>query len=228
MPSIRPKHPLRLPPLLPLALPLLLLLTLPSIVPLTGCAPMAVMGTAMGARVVHDRRSPQTLLDDEIIETRAMVLFFQHQDIARRSRIRASSFNHRVLLTGQADDPAVARRFAELISALPNVREVYNEVEIGPRIGLTQQATDAGISARANIAIGGGRGLEDFDMTRVKIITENGVVFLMGLVSPEEGDLTADVVRRLPGVQRVVKVFEYIDPAPHWGPHEGDRMRGTA
>jgi len=206
MPSIRPDP--------VLLLMLMLMLMLPAMLPLGGCAPMAVMGTAMGARVVHDRRPAQTVLDDEVIETRAMILFFQHQDIAGRSRIRASSFNHRVLLTGQADDPAVARRFAELISALPKVREVYNEVEIGPRAGLTQQATDAGISARANVAIGGGRGLEGFDMTRVKIITENGVVFLMGLVTPEEGDLTADVVRRLPGVNRVVKVFEYIDPPP--------------
>ena len=179
---------------------------------LGGCAPAVVVGTAYGATVVHERRSPQTILDDEWIELQGKKLYYENRDIDKQSRMTITSYNYVALLTGQADNAEVSQRYAQMISQLPKVRKVYNEVSIGPRISLAQESTDALITSRAKIAIGGGRGIEDFDATRIKVVTEDGVVYLMGLVTPEEADVTADVVRRLPGVERVVKMFEYVQP----------------
>jgi osmotically-inducible protein OsmY len=179
---------------------------------LQGCAPAAVMGAAYGASVIHERRSASTVLDDEMIEIKAKHLFFQTPEVEQASRISITSYNYWVLLTGQADNAEVSRRFAELVSRIPKVAKVYNEVQVGPRISLAQESEDALITSRAKVAIGGGMGIKGFDATRVKIVTENGVVYLMGLVTREEADATTEVVRRLPGVVRVVKMFEYIEP----------------
>jgi osmotically-inducible protein OsmY len=179
---------------------------------LQGCAPAAVVGTAYGASVVHERRSAATVLDDEVIELKAKHLYLQNPAIDQASRISVTSYNYAVLLTGQADSAEVSREFAQLVSRLPKVRKVYNEVQVGPRISLMQESEDALITSRAKIAIGGGRGIKDFDATRVKIVTEDGVVYMMGLVTREEAETATDIVRRLPGVTRVVRMFEYIGP----------------
>ncbi|MFW5723874.1 MAG: BON domain-containing protein [Halochromatium sp.] len=199
-----------LPPL-PKTLRVALLASVIGLVPvLQGCAPAAVVGTAYGASVIHERRPASTVLDDEVIELQAKQRFFQHREIRRASRISIISYNYRVLLTGQADNAEVRKRFADIVSRLPKVEQVYNEVRIGPAISLAQRSQDALITSRAKIAIGGGRGIKDFDATRVKVVTEDGVVYLMGLVTREEAETTTELVRRLPGVERVVKMFEFI------------------
>jgi osmotically-inducible protein OsmY len=194
-------------------MPALLALALALVPLLQGCAPAAVVGTAYGASVIHERRSASTVLDDEMIELKAKHRFLQNAEIRRASRISITSYNYRVLLTGQADSAEIRSRFAESVSRLPKVEQVHNEVQIGPSISLAQRSQDALITSRAKIAIGGGRGIEDFDATRVKVVTEDGVVYLMGLVTRKEADTTTEVVRRLPGVERVVKMFEYIHAA---------------
>ncbi|MEA1048562.1 BON domain-containing protein [Lamprobacter modestohalophilus] len=195
---------------------------------LQGCAPAAVVGTAYGASVLHERRSASTVLDDEMIEIKAKHRFYQTPEVEQASRISITSYNYQVLLTGQADSAEVKRRFAEIVSQLPKVTKVYDEVHIGPPISLTQESQDALISSRAKIAIGGGRGVKGFDATRVKIVTEDGIVYLMGLVTREEADTTTEVVRRLPGVVRVVKLFEYIEPkSPSSSPSATDSTAQT-
>ncbi|MFP4495563.1 MAG: BON domain-containing protein [Halochromatium sp.] len=199
-----------LPPL-PKTLRVALLASVIGLVPvLQGCAPAAVVGTAYGASVIHERRPASTVLDDEVIELQAKQRFFQNREIRRASRISIISYNYRVLLTGQADNAEVRKRFADIVSRLPKVEQVYNEVRIGPAISLARRSRDALITSRAKIAIGGGRGIKDFDATRVKVVTEDGVVYLMGLVTREEAETTTELVRRLPGVERVVKMFEFI------------------
>ncbi len=202
-------------PLLPAPklIPALLIATTASIAPLLqGCAPAVVVGTAYGASVVHERRSASTVLDDQLIEVKAKHLFYQTPEVEQASRISITSYNYQVLLTGQADSAEVRKRFAEIVSRIPKVSKIYNEVQIGPPIPLMQESQDALITSRAKVAIGGGKGIEGFDATRVKVVTEDGIIYLMGLVTREEADTTTEVVRRLPGVVRVVKLFEYIEP----------------
>ncbi len=206
--------PSRLPsgPLLAAATPLALLLALASGSALTGCAPLFVAGAAYTAAVVYDRRSADVVLDDEVIELQARDAYLKNPDLSKHSNLRATSYAHTVLITGQAERVQIADRYARIVAQLPKVKQVYNEAEVGPSIGLSQMSEDALLTSRAKLAIQSVN-IPGFDTLRVKVITEHGVVYLMGLVTPEEADATAEKVRRIPGVERVVKIFEYIDPS---------------
>lgn len=217
MPSIRPDLPHRQPLPRPTGFAsrvnaiIATLLLMPATMSLVACSPaVVVVGAASyGAAVVHDRRSAQTVLDDQAIELQAKHLYMQNRAVADYSRIRIISFNYTVLLAGQAEHADISQRFAEQVANIAKVERVYNEVEIGPNISLSQQGQDAMISTRGNVALAN-LGIPGFDPTRVKVIAENGTVFLMGLVTPEEADASADKIRRLPGVTRVVKMFDYL------------------
>jgi len=181
---------------------------------LQGCGAFAVVGATYGAAVVYDRRSEQTVLDDQVIEFRALEAYWKIPDIRKNSSVSVTSYDHRALITGQARTQEISDRYARIVSQIPKVKKVYNEVEIGPTISLKQQATDAYLTSRAKLAIQS-IDIPGFDALRAKVVTENGVVYLMGLVTPEEGDATAEKIRRIPGVARVVKIFEYVEPERH-------------
>jgi osmotically-inducible protein OsmY len=114
-------------------------------------------------------------------------------------------------MVGQAKSDAVKQQAAELVSKLPKVQQVIDEVTVGPSVGLQGQAQDPYLTSRAKLALAE-INLPGFDPLRVKVVTENGVVYLMGLVTQEEGDAAAEKVRFVPGVVRVVKLFEYVEP----------------
>ena len=176
-----------------------------------GCGPAIVVGASYGAAVMYDRRDDRTVLDDEVIELQARHAYLQNPDLSKHSQLKVTSYNYTALITGQADTAQIGDRFAHVVSQLPKVKRVYHEAEIGPMISFKQLTTDAYLTSRANLAIQS-VDLPGFDAMRVKIVTENGVVYLMGLVTPEEADATAEKVRRIPGVSRVVKIFEYVEP----------------
>jgi osmotically-inducible protein OsmY len=178
---------------------------------LPGCGPAIVVGASYGAAVMYDRRDDRTVLDDEVIELQARHAYLQNPDISKQSQLKVTSYNYTALITGQAETTEISDRFAHVVSQLPKVRQVYNEAEIGPMISFKQLTTDAYLTSRAKLAIQS-VDLPGFDALRVKIVTENGVVYLMGLVTPEEADATAEKVRRIPNVTRVVKIFEYVEP----------------
>jgi len=178
---------------------------------LQGCGPVIVAGATYGAAVMYDRRDDRTVFDDEVIEFQARDAYLKNPDISKHSQLKVTSYNYTALITGQAETEQISGRFAHVVSQVPKVKQVYNEAEIGPMISLKQLTTDAYLTSRAKLAIQS-IDLPGFDALRVKIVTENGVVYLMGLVSPEEADATAEKVRRIPGVTRVVKIFEYVEP----------------
>jgi osmotically-inducible protein OsmY len=178
----------------------------------TGCAPLVVGGAAVaGASAIHDRRPAQTLLDDRQIEFAAAQAIFQDRDLSRGARIIVTSYNRSVLITGQAESADLARRAGDRISRLPKVARVIDEVRVGPRIGMKRQSEDAYLASRAKLELAGIE-LPDFDPTRVKIVVEDGVVYLLGLVTPREADRVAERVRYVPDVRKVVKLFEYWTP----------------
>jgi len=191
-----------------LLIALVLSLTLPL---LQGCPVVVVGGVAAGASVAHERRDSRTVLEDEHTEHTAAQLVIDNPDINLHSRISATSYNHVVLLTGQAETQRISDRYAGLVAELPNVKKVINEVTIGPWASFSRESEDALITSRVKIAL-----IEidipGFDATRVKVVTEEGVVFLMGLVSTAEADATAEKARYVPGVSKVIKIFEYIEP----------------
>jgi osmotically-inducible protein OsmY len=187
----------------------MLLAAVIAVLALTGCAAVLVGGAAAGtAAVIHDRRDYTDILKDQEIEIRTSRALGSDNLVSDNSRISVTSYNRKVLLTGQARSTEVTARATDLARRIPKVELVIDEVAIGPNISLTQESQDAWITSQAKLAMAKVES-PDFDPTRVKVVTEDGVVFLMGLVSPAEGDAAAEHVRYVPGVKRVVKLFEY-------------------
>lgn len=177
---------------------------------MSGCAPVVIgTGVATGAAVVHDRRTAGTVVEDQEIHLRALRVRDENPDIANQSKIDITTYNMQVLLTGQAASDDVSRRFADLIAQIPRVRKVYNEVETAAESTWSQSVDDAYMTSKVKIALFN-LGIKDFDPTRVKVTSSRGVVYLMGLLTNEEANAVTEKVRYLSGVQRVVRLFEYI------------------
>lgn len=176
---------------------------------LQGCATAVVGGAATGAAVIHDRRSAGTILDDKTIVLKIMNEMSNRPELREHSSMSATSYNHVVLLTGQAENASYRAEFERIAANTPMVKRTVNEVQIGPNATLTQQSKDSWITSKAKVELFNIK-LPQFDPTRVKVITEKGVVYLMGMVTPEEAAAVVEKVRYLSGVTKVVKVFEYI------------------
>jgi osmotically-inducible protein OsmY len=171
---------------------------------LTGCVVAVVAGAAAG--MVYDRRSVSTLEADarlfHLIHT-AIVTNPQLKD----SRILVTSFNRIILLVGQTSS-ASSRVMAEKIArSTPGVIRVYDEVTVGYPIALTQRTKDSWITGQVRSNMLTKKGLESGSM---RVVTENGVVYLMGIATAEQATLAVDVARRVDGVVKVVKIFQYI------------------
>ncbi|WP_245969393.1 BON domain-containing protein [Thiocapsa rosea] len=178
---------------------------------LSGCAPMLIGAAAVGtAATVHDRRPASVIFDDQQIELEAMTALLRNSGVRDRSQISATSYNRTLLLTGNADTTEVGQEAAALVSRIGKVQRVVDEVRVGPRLDMRRQAEDTFITGRVNTDLIGVR-LPGFDPTRVKVVTNDGEVFLMGLVSPAEAEAAAEKASYVPGVKRVVKLFEYVD-----------------
>lgn len=170
-----------------------------------GCAGMAVTGAAVGALAVVDRRTLGAQTDDQSIEIKGLAQISEALPAARG--ISVTSYNRKVLLSGQAPSKEAKERAEKIISALPNVRGVFNELQIGPRVGLGTATSDTALTARVKTAM---IDAKDVQSATIKVVTEAGVVYLMGLVTRAEGDRAAQVASRVSGVSRVVTVFEYL------------------
>ncbi len=178
---------------------------------LSGCAAVVVGGAAVGAMAAYDRRGYTALIDDQRIEFEAGSALAAEPALKDRGRISVTSYNYKVLLTGQAQTDAVAAHAAGVVSRLPKVQTVVNQLTVGPNISLRRESEDVLLTSRAKLALFNVK-VPGFDPTRVKVVSEDGVVYLLGLVSTEEGDAAAEQVSFVPGIARVVKLFEYREP----------------
>ncbi len=177
---------------------------------LQGCAPVVVGGVAMGAAIVHDRRTSGTVVEDQNIEIKAYEALRSDADVHEQSHINVTSYNLAVLLTGETPTPALKERAGALVKDVERVKHVYNELVIAAPSSFMNRSSDTVITGKVKTSLFSVEDLPGFDPTRVKVVTENGTVFLMGLVTQAEADAVTETVRSVGGVQRVVKLFEYI------------------
>jgi osmotically-inducible protein OsmY len=180
---------------------------------LAACAPALFGGAAVGAAVIHDRRSSGAVLDDEKIQLKIRAAISDDKYLDQHSAVGPTSYNRRVLLTGQADSPQVKARIAALAGSYPEVRQVIDEITVQPPADWRSDSSDAFITSKVKVALFDLH-LPNFDPTRVKVVTEQGVVYLMGLLTPKEADAVVAKVRYVSGVKRVVKIFEDYHPGP--------------
>ncbi len=175
---------------------------------LQGCFTLAAAGIGATAMSIHDRRTEGVQLEDENIEWKARFLL---NDKFKEAHVNVTSFNLGLLLTGEAPTEDMKKAIGESLRGIPSVKNVTNELVISGISSLTSRSSDAIITTNVKF-----RSLNDkvVSPNHVKVVTENGTVFLMGIVTREEGDAAAEVARTTSGVQRVVKVFEYIEKEP--------------
>jgi osmotically-inducible protein OsmY len=178
---------------------------------LGGCAAVVVTGAATGANAAHDRRTLGAYVDDEGIELKTRLAITEDKEIYSQAHVNIISVNGVVLLVGQAPTEALRMKIEDITRGIEKVRVVHNEITIAAPNSYMTRSSDSLITAKVKGSLFGIKGHDGFDPTRVKVVTENGVVYLMGILFRSEADAVATKASRVSGVQKVVKLFEYLD-----------------
>jgi osmotically-inducible protein OsmY len=175
---------------------------------LSGCVPLAVTGAAAGTGVAisEDRRTSGTMVQDESIEFKSNRRI--KEKFGRKVHVEVTSFNRRVLLTGQAASAKVKNEIEDIVREVEGVRDVTNEIAVGEVRSLTARSQDAWITSKVKARFVN-EGL--FQANHVKVVTEDGVVYLLGVVDREEAQSAMKIAKSTDGVRKVVQVFEYLD-----------------
>lgn len=176
---------------------------------LQACAQPVVVGTESGVRLAHDRRTAGTVIDDQLIEFKAASRIRKNKELKVDTNVNVTSYNNIVLLTGETKSNTFKSKIEDMIRGIPKVRRIHNELVIAQPSTRGSRLKDTWITTKAKTSLFKVR-KTGFDPTRIKVVTENKTVFLLGLVTPDEGDAAVEQVRNISGVNKVVKVFEYI------------------
>jgi osmotically-inducible protein OsmY len=172
-----------------------------------GCAPLLVGGAAAGgAMVAADRRSSGIQFVDQEIELR-LIKALGDAFPSDRAHINVTSYNQRVLLTGEVTTEQGKAEAQAIAQKSENVRAVVNELHVGSPSTLANRNFDTALTAKVLAAL---LQASDVPSGAIKVISERAVVYLMGLVTPGEGEAAARAASRVSGVQRVVKNFDYL------------------
>ena len=174
---------------------------------LQGCAAAVVGGAAVGASVALDRRTTGVYVSDQEIELNAMDRLSKAYP-QKTNSISATSYNKQVLLTGQVQDDATRSGAAKLVKEIPDVRNVFDELAVGTVSSFSTDASDATITSNVKARM---LGDDRVPSNNIKVVTESGVVYLMGLVTQAEAKAATAVASSSSGVTKVVTLFEIIN-----------------
>jgi len=176
---------------------------------LTACIPTAfVAGAAIGSAIIYDQRNVKVMMDDRDIAYRAQAKLDQDPELKNIARLSVAVFNHTVLLVGQAPSSTLKNRAEELVRSIPKVSRVYNEIAVEKPSSMVASTNDTWLTAKVKSVLLAEKGLNS---AQIKIVTENGTVYMMGLVTRSQGDLATNATQKVAGVQKIVKLFEYLN-----------------
>ncbi len=179
---------------------------------LSGCFPLVAGGMAGGAMVIADRRNPGTQAIDRGIQLEAES--FLIKNYGDNVHVNVTVFNRRVLLTGETRTEGLKLEVANKVKAMKNVADVYNELVAAPLSALSARANDSYLTTRIKGSMIAQEGVPSNSM---RVVTEASKVYLMGIVTEAEAERAVNIVRSVPGVKQVTKVFDLIS--------EGDKRR---
>lgn len=173
---------------------------------LQGCFPVVATGVGAGALMAADRRTTGAYIEDQGIEIKASSQI--NDKYKNTTHVNVTSFNRHALITGEAPNEETKAGIAQIVAGVPNVKAVSNELVLAGLSGIASRSSDSIITGDVKM-----RFLNNkiFQANHIKVITENGTVFLMGLVYHKEAEAATEIASTTSGVQRVVKVFEYLD-----------------
>ncbi|NQZ31949.1 MAG: BON domain-containing protein [Oceanospirillaceae bacterium] len=175
---------------------------------ISGCASLIGQTANQPITSSPGLRTAGTLIEDELIENKILVNFTQGSLEIKNSHINVVSFNENVLLIGQVPTQDVKNEAQRIAESTRKVKSVHNELQVAGPTSLLIRSNDTYLTSRAKVNL---LASQNANGIRVKVISENGTVFLMGLVTRNEGQAAVNEIVNISGVRRIVKVFEYID-----------------
>jgi len=175
---------------------------------LQGCVGAVLVGSAaVATKTATDPRTVGTQVDDGTLELRVNNALNKDAQIKKEARINVTAYQGKVLLTGQTPNPELATRAKQIALGVDGTTEVYNEIRNGQPIGLGTASSDTWITTKIRSQL---LASDQVKSTNVKVTTENGEVFLLGLVTDREGKAAADTASRVSGVKHVTTAFTFI------------------
>jgi|694.fasta_scaffold13746_8 osmotically-inducible protein OsmY len=174
---------------------------------LAGCFGTAAVGVGTGVLMLTDRRNPETFVSDEGMEIRAANRITEKY--GDKVHVNVTSYNRMVLLTGEVPNEAAKADVEKLASGVPNVKSISNELAIAGPSSFGGRSNDSYITSKVKARF---VDANKFSPNHVKVVTEAGVVFLLGMVTQAEANAAVEIARTTGGVQKVVRVFEIITP----------------
>lgn len=171
---------------------------------LGGCVTAAVGGAAAGGAVAVDQRTAGIYVEDENIEIKAGQQI--RKSLGEEAHVNTTSYNLNVLMTGEVPTPEAKIEAENIVKSIANVRNITNELVVSPKSSAYDRTNDTYLTSKVKSKFVAEK---NFKANNVKVVTERGVVYLMGIVSDHEARLATEIARTTEGVSKVVKVFEY-------------------
>ncbi|MFI8418629.1 division/outer membrane stress-associated lipid-binding lipoprotein [Serratia sp. NPDC078593] len=175
---------------------------------LQGCVPAVVVGSAaVATKTATDPRTIGTQVDDSTLEARVANALSKDQQLKKDARIVATAYQGKVLLTGQSPSTELASRAKQIALGVDGAAEVYSEIRQGTPVSLGTASMDTWITTKVRSQI---LTSDSVKSSNVKVTTENGEVFLLGLVTEKEGKSAAQIASHISGVKHVTTAFTYL------------------
>jgi osmotically-inducible protein OsmY len=174
---------------------------------LQGCIAAAAGGAATSAVMVTDRRTAGTIMDDKTAEFKAMHALSLNKSLWKESHITSISYNNVLLMVGQTPTEEFKREALEAVSKIPKIRRVHNELTVAEPTSLGTRSHDSWVTTQIKTKL---LAHKEISTTRIKVVTEDSIVYLMGLVTHQEAEIATEIARAISGVDKVIQIFEYI------------------
>jgi len=175
---------------------------------LLGCAITAGGGAEAAGAATLERRTTGTVIEDQTIELKAYRSIQANEELSKKTHINITSYNTVVLITGESPLDEMRQEIISLVTAVEKVTHVYNEITVAAPSSMVSRSGDTYITAKVKTKLFADKILNGLT---IKVVTEKGVIYLMGLVSRKEAEIATNIARETGGVQKVVKLFQYID-----------------
>jgi osmotically-inducible protein OsmY len=179
-----------------------------TVLTLTGCLAAAVGVGVTSVDIASDRRTAGAYVDDGAIETKTRYFILSSEELRRNTHVSVTSMNGIVLLTGEAPTPELRNQVVSHVRNIEGVKQVVNEISTSGKTAMMSRTNDTWLTTKVKTKL-----YEEIGLTanRIKVVTERGNVYLMGLVTRAEAQNATEAARQVGGIARIVKVFEYTD-----------------
>lgn len=173
---------------------------------LQACVPIIAGGVGTGITIAYDRRTPGIFIEDQSLEVKAQKRL--SEKLKDQVHVNITSYSLALLLTGEAPTPTLRAETETIVQAVPNVRQVFNEIAVATISNFSNRSNDGFITTKVKSHM---VEANKFNIVHVKVVTEASTVYLLGIVTRKEAEDATEIARTTSGVTKVVRLFEYLD-----------------